>query len=312
MKIFAAASTSQKHVKVWYNLEQDGVMLSADDLGEKDPTTVYKLLDINGYDVIVDSGGFRLISKNKKLNPKKIIQIQEKYTKARKVPLDYPLHKKDDKTTRNMKMQKSLENANLWSQHFDPEEVIYVIHGHDREELENYTKELRSLVDNIINVGLGSVALFSRYGGRKIVEIMLDFIKICEPYNQHIFGVGNSGAVLAKKFGFNSVDSSSYLQDSRFGLVRHPQTLKMLVITKRKTNKEKTNPKQFFKLGCTCKVCNEQDRRIGSWGQVGFRLRACHNYYTFKRMVSEGIETKRYRKAVNQVLQDRELEIDGF
>lgn len=301
MKLFFVYSLTQASPKLWKFFGVDGVLVSADDLASCDGR-VKEFLGFDGY-VVVDSGGYRLLSRSKALDVVEVLDAQARAGADLNVALDYPLSLNPTQREFLEKVAKTIENVELWLDAFGSERVMPVLHARSPSQLE-FVKDL--LVERYGNVftylGLGSLAEVSRYSPEKMVELAAYARKLFANAKLHAFGCGNSSAVILSTLGFDSADAASHVHDARFGMVRHPQTLSMAVVAERKrVSRPRIELEELFSL-CSCPVCQSREKDLASWGRKGVVLRAVHNAWWLKKMVEEKLLTPRWMKYLKRGL----------
>lgn len=289
VKLFFVYPLWQASPRLWDYMGVDGLMVSADDLGRVG-FKAYSRLD--GFDglLLLDSGGYRLISRSIELDPGMVIRWQGMIEADFIVPLDYPIGREMPWSEAKARIDKSIENVSLWLDRFGRDRVIPVLHGRTIGEIEYSLTMLKELYGNIFSyVGIGSIAEVARYTPDKLASYAYYVRRMLSNHRIHGFGCGASSAVLLSTIGFDSVDTASHLINSRYGMVRHPLTLEMCIVTsytRSRQSKPAITLDELFRL-CECPACSMRDRSITSWSRRGFTLRAIHNAWLLKHMIEK-------------------------
>ncbi len=268
-KLYLSFSTKQASPRLWEILGHKSYMLSVDVLeGDLSP---FKALDL-----MLDSGAFRSVSKGKSLKPEEVLKAQKKaleVLKALPVVYDYPLNalKAEDKDY-ELANEKTLKNVMLWSKEFG-NDFLPVVHAKSPRVLKKYLNIYESM--GFKKIALGSLALLSRYKPALVLMLIKEAKEVFGRI--HALGVGNSLALAIAHLNLaESADSSSYLQDAKYGMVRYPEDMSMVVVAKRKTTKRKVNVEKVYSR-CNCPACSR--RGLEFWSREGFVLRSIHNAY---------------------------------
>lgn len=270
-------------------MDVDGLMLSADNVYG---ATLHNEISTFSGEVIVDSGAYRMLTSGKSFNVKDVIEWQGSISGDIFVPLDYPIKRGETPNEAKLKIERTLENISLWLDVFGNEKIMPVLHGHTIEQL-NYAIDLleRKYGRIFRYIALGSLADIARYNMRRAIELALYLRRVFRNVHLHALGCGNSLASILSIIGFDSVDLSSHLQNSRYGLVRNPISLKLHVIVKFEyssygDHRPKITPEELFSI-CNCPACKTRDFEIAKWGRRGFLLRSIHNAWVLKHMIED-------------------------
>ncbi|ALL00350.1 hypothetical protein Pyrde_0300 [Pyrodictium delaneyi] len=278
--VYFVHSLTQLNPQLWHILGHPHVMVSADDAARNPPRSV-KLL--RGLDVIVDSGGYRLISRGRLPSPEKVIEIQQLLADevgAKPVALDTPVPnplKADDADFRAAN-EATANNARLWTRVFG-DHFIYPLHAHTPSQLSDALQKLRRTAPTVEAIGLGSLAPLARYQPAKALRL-IHYARVHIDKRIHVFGAGNSLlAALAHTRLADTADTSSPLQDARYGLTRHPETLAMALTAPRQTPGRPRATPQEIAARCNCPACRASPEALAEWGRQGVLARTIHNAY---------------------------------
>jgi queuine/archaeosine tRNA-ribosyltransferase len=255
----------------------DGIMTSADDYQEHGDPAIMQ--DYSGFHA-VDSGGYRLLSQRRKLDCDSILAAQRDSGGDLFVSLDYPLSRVTGRKTAKLRIRKSAENARTWVVSFGASKVMPVIHGHSQEQLRFAKRQtlrwLDGYFDQVNYLGLGSIARLSQYEPRQMVKLIKSARRLFPDKHLHVFGVGNSSAVICAKLG-------------------DPDSLSMAVITSRTVSRPSITARKLF-ARCDCPSCGRGQTEIAKWTRQGFLLRATHNAWMARKLVHEGRVHPRWAK----------------
>jgi queuine/archaeosine tRNA-ribosyltransferase len=279
-QIYFVHSLTQLSPELWKTLNHPYVMISADNALYNVNAAVEKL---RGLKVIVDSGGFRLISRGRLPNSKEIIQVQQVLLErigALPVLLDTPVPNPLRATEQDFYAanKATAKNAKLWARVFG-DHFIYPLHAHTEQQLREALQLAKQMGVKPVSYGLGSLAPLARYRPLRVIEIVTRARELVES-KLHAFGIGNGVAVLLARWKLvDTLDTSSPLMDAKYGLVRHPETGAMtLVVPQRASSRPRSTPDQIAAL-CQCPICRTEPQLLAAWGRVGVLARTIHNAY---------------------------------
>lgn len=220
--------------------------------------------------LFLDSGGFQLLNNKEfdldrydlRVAPREILELQLDLGGNLIATLDYPLPQTLNDTEAQERIQFSIENSiqtlRILQNKEDEETKVFIpIHGRTPEEIQYYINRfvarynrsrleraydgfavgslvpLRTRPDLIIGI-LSSVK-------RTLIEKGLDDLPI------HVFGVGSTLIPYLVYLGFDTFDSSTYVQKARNLQYSHPDTW---------ANQRATELKE---ITCQCKTCQKLD-----------------------------------------------------
>ena len=277
-RIYMVHSFTQLSPELWRTLGHRYVMVSADDVAKKLWEATRQL---RGLEVIVDSGGYRAISRGRLPSPEEVIRVQEVLAEeigALPVALDHPVHRPLGASDAEFRAanRATARNARTWARIFG-DYFIYPLHAHTLAQLREALRIARRVAPSAEYFGLGSLAPLARYRPRRLVELVAG-ARMLIGTRLHVFGVGNSVAALIHLLGLaDSIDTSSPLMDARYGVIRDPETYSVLVVTGRKKGK-RTTPREIASR-CSCPVCRSNPGLLAEWGRRGVLARTLHNAY---------------------------------
>jgi len=249
-------SFSQASPKLW-EIGIRTLMISVDDV------KLERLGELKGLDLMLDSGGFRRLSRGRELEPEEVLRAQIEIveeTGALPVILDYPPRSPEEV---GGSIKRTAKNLKLWQRAFG-DRFVYVVHGSKEEHFREAMSYLSSKPEA---VALGGVAFKSRNKPKEV----LDFLKSLRGLwdgKLHALGVGNSLALAAFMLGLaDSADTSGYLTDASFRMIRDPESMGLIKVEEGQR--------------CWCEACKGAE--VGKRGREGLIARARHNAYWLMR-----------------------------
>ena len=277
--------------------------------GEK---TIHEKLDFYNT-VFMDSGGYQFLSKKIIPDPEIIIEVQKKSSADIVIPLDRPIPRNPSERQIQESINVSLKYNTKWLEEF-PNKTLPVIHGTDVSHLVRQMEELSEPKA----VGIGSLVPQFMYSSRKkTVLLVSEFTSLYPDIYIHAFGVSYSLASLLFMLGIDSVDSSSWIHNSRFGSLRIPHGGPRSVANRTKSNsKHKSlSYKEWLELDCNCPVCSYDGKEkvwslLKQWKYPGLRTRALHNVFVNLELANEikrAICEKKIKKYVKNVFMHTSL-----
>jgi len=286
--VYFVHSLTQFSPRLWRILGHPYVMVSADDAA-RDPQGAVQLL--RGLNVIVDSGGYRLISRGRLPSPEEVLDVQRTLADevgaepvALDTPVPHPLGAGDaDFRAAN---EATTRNARLWARVFG-DHFIYPLHAHTPGQLRDALQRLRQAAPTVKAVGLGSLAPLARYRPAQALRLIA-YARSMIDRRIHVFGAGNSllAALVLHKLA-DTADTSSPLQDARYGLARHPKTLAMtLTAPRRAQGRPRAEPHEIA-AKCSCPVCRTEPEALAEWGRRGLLARTVHNAYQLLEVLED-------------------------
>jgi len=294
-------------------IDVSAIMVNAYDLRNLiNDTPIHQLLGFEGV-VYIDSGGYQYLSKKIIPNPEKIMNIQEKSNADIIVPLDRPIPRKPTEEQIRLSIQDTLKNNLLWQERFG-ERVLPVIHGTELKHLVNQMEELSE--PKIVGIG-SLVPQFMYTSRKKTISLISSFTSLYPDIYLHAFGVSYSLSSLLFLIGVDSVDSTSWIHNSRFGSMRLPyQGPRSVALRTKSVSRHKSltrNEWESFK--CSCPICSYQDRdkvweMLMSWKALGFRTRSIHNVFVNLELaneIKEKICSNSLKSYINEVISKTSL-----
>jgi len=277
-KIYIVHSFTQLSPELWRSLGHPHVMVSADDAAQAMPEA---LKTLQGLDVLVDSGGYRLISRGKLPDPETVLETQKLLADelgATPVLLDTPVPSPLKATDADFRAanKATAKHARLWTRAFG-DHFVYPLHGHTPAQLREALRIANTVAPSVEAHGLGSLVPLARHRPARLLHLAAAARRLL-PRRLHVFGVGNSLALALAALGLaDSVDTSSPLADARFGVARDPASFSVLVVAGRKQGR-RAAPEELART-CSCPVCSREPRLLAAWGRRGVLARTLHNAY---------------------------------
>jgi hypothetical protein len=272
------------------------VVVSADDVYSHDPGEALAFLSRwrGRLRLLVDSGGYRRISRGRLPEPSLVLEVQEALAGELgasvvpvllDTPVRDPLHAEPGECAASNRA--TAARSRLWQRVFG-DHYLYPIHACSVETLRRAVEVLRETHPTVAYVGLGSLAPLAARRPRKALEIVWEARRLLGDRRLHVFGAGNGLAAYLSLAGLaDSADTASHIIDARFGLARDPHTLSMAVVAPRRARGRPRRAPGEIAGACGCPVCRSQPGLLASWGRRGLIARAVHNAYWLLRAVSE-------------------------
>ncbi len=220
--------------------------------------------------LFLDSGGFQLLNNkefdlqryNLSVTPKEILDLQLDFGGDIIATLDYPIPPSLKDSEAQERIQFSIENAittlRLLQAKGDSQTKVFIpIHGRTPEEIESYisrfiTRYKRSRLERPYDgFAVGSLVPL-RSKPDQIIAILVAVKKALaekrlDDIPVHVFGVGSTLIPYLVYLGFDTFDSSTYVQKARNLQYSHP------------TNWGNQRATQLQRLDCGCSVCEKLD-----------------------------------------------------
>ncbi len=266
---------------------------------------IHSELELNGEICAMDSGGFQFISRGEgeKIDPNKVIELQNQSNVDIAVCLDYPILQDFSPTKIDKLTQQSLENIKLSHQKIKHGiEVMPVLHGTTTDEILSFHNQVKKIGDFKIwgIVGLvpqmkQSSTSHKRYFSiiDRVIEARKALNKIDDNILLHIFGVGSPLAgLLFLLSGADSIESISWIMNAKYFLVYQDK------IGARKVSNQTTmctTSVKWNEYDCNCPICDnlplsEIEEKMKTSGNIGFQNRAMHNAYVYQKILVEAKE----------------------
>ncbi len=266
---------------------------------------IHSELELNGEICAMDSGGFQFISRGEgeKIDPLKVIELQNQSDVDIAVCLDYPILQDFSQNKIEKLTQQSLENIKLSNQHIkNGIEVMPVLHGRTTDEIRSFQNQVKKIGDFKI-WGIGglvpqmkqSSTSHKRYFSiiDRVIEARKGLNKIDDNILLHIFGVGSPLAgLLFLLSGADSIESISWIMNAKYFLVYQDK-----IGARKVSNKTTlcTTSVKWDEYNCTCPICDNLDlsvieEKMKASGNIGFQNRAMHNAYVYQKILVEAKE----------------------
>jgi len=281
LSLFLGYSFKRGNPKPWDYFKVPNVMINAYDVMTRCHSIrpAHKLLSYGGY-ICCDSGGWQILQ-GKNVSIHDIINAQRKLKPDLSVMLD-----------NNLDEKKHLKNLRIYLEEADFDFFPVISYNISGKTL----RKVSELIDNppLIGIGglvpvIGSPIDVPELG--KVVETIKRARETFPSTKIHLFGIGGWYTALALFLLVDSIDTSSWVHDARFGKIRvlgggvygtHPME-----------NNPHINERWY---DCPCSVCKKHSiEELDQRNIDGFRLRATHNAWVLlkeveiaKRMFQEG------------------------
>jgi len=309
----------------WQYFTINNIMVNAYDVisrGKNDTETIFKngihnYLDFSQGLIMMDSGGFQLLMRKRKvLDVKKLILLYEQAKPDIGVILDYPLNPSASLSENRKRWEKTLKNMEFMMNNDLNVFLMPVVHGLTISEIRNACRDVRKLLGNDPKlVGIGSlVPLIRSMNTRNVTKrnrkspknFIIDAIRtvrsIFPDSFLHVFGVGSVTTMhLMFCAGADSVDSMGWRLKAAYGAIQLPGVGDRFV-----TNKGNNIPRKVLSSSelevlskCECPICSGKPLRVrlkqlSNKHKGNFVNRAIHNAWTFIR------EEEKFREALQK------------
>jgi hypothetical protein len=274
--IFLGWSAGRSNPKPWLRFAVPHLMINAYDFKIRrrrcDPFSRH--YSYQG-EVFCDSGGYQLLRSGIQIAASDIIRVQEKLRACLNAALDHPLD-----ASQHLKYFE----AYVAHRHTHPRFAFVPVIPHDLPK--RTIERMAKLYPDPAMIAIGKVvpALFPLRDAqalRKVIENIFH-IRACFPRSRvHIFGAGGITSTALLLLVADSVDSSSWLHDARYGKIRRAGGGFVDV-------HREDSVKRFLSEGsdCGCPICQSNHRRhFGPHRLHAFQARAVHNAWTLLREV---------------------------
>ncbi|HEY9204991.1 MAG TPA: hypothetical protein VIO58_03630 [Candidatus Methanoperedens sp.] len=297
--IFLGYSFGRGNPKPWEYFKIPYLMINAYDIITRIPNkNVHKALSYDGF-VCCDSGGWQILQ-GKKIDILEVIEVQRKLRPDLAVMLDNGL----DET-------KNIENLKLYIKKADFDFIPAFPYYTSKKTLEKISK----LCDPIM-IGIGGIVPVLR-APINLVEfknVITSIKNIKEHFPDtklHVFGVGGLYIAMILFLFVDSLDTSSWLHDAKYGKIRlfgkgvygtHPMDYNPHI------NKESYN--------CKCPICRKHSlEELDERGISSMQLRASHNaWILLKEMeqIRKEMKSGSYLEYINDRVKSRPRHILKF
>lgn len=266
---------------------------------------IHSELELNEEICAMDSGGFQFISRGEgeKIDPLKVIELQNQSNVDIAVCLDYPILQDFSQNKIEKLTQQSLENIKLSHRNIkNGIEVMPVLHGTTTDEIRSFQQQVKQIGDFKI-WGIGGLVPQMKQSSTshkryftiidRVIEARKGLNEIDDNILLHIFGVGSPLAgLLFLLSGADSIESISWIMNAKYFLVYQDK------IGARKVSKKTTmctTSVKWEEYNCTCPICDNVDlsdieEKMKASGNIGFQNRAMHNAYVYQKILVEAKE----------------------
>lgn len=265
--------------------------------------------------LFLDSGGFQLLN-NRELNlsayglganAKDILALQLDFGADIIATLDYPLPPNLRKREAHERVKLTIENAittlRLLAKIGEQETMVFIpVHGRTPKELEEYihqfvTRYKRARLERPVN-GFAIGSLVPLRGNPLLVVSLLSALKKhlrdlgLQDLPLHVFGVSSTLIPFLVYLGYDTFDSSTYVQDAQRLHYSHPETWSSQRLT------------LLQELNCVCSACKQIDlnemRNVltsdVSFQQVGGRFKS--EFYALTAMHNLNLHLAELRTSI--------------
>jgi 7-cyano-7-deazaguanine tRNA-ribosyltransferase len=269
--------------------------------------------------ILGDSGGYKLMTNlNTSFSTKELTDFYKKSNINLGVSLDYPFSFEIETQTNLSRWTKTVDNFRILVDEIDSIPIIPVIHGYSLIQIEEACKDVRSVTDKPLMLGLGGLVplIKSSYIGNKFVyrrnngeighqiSFIADAIEIIKSYFPnsllHAFGAGGSTTILPMfALGIDSVDSIAWRIKASFGAIVLPGSSDRFLSQKNNSSKKRkliSGIECDLLDNCKCPICvkaKSYEEKVFLLDN-NFRERAIHNAWVTLKDINE------FKKAVSE------------
>jgi len=316
-KLFWIGETSNPIKK---ERSQDLVMDSVINyMGKQDFKLPYKAKE-----VFLDNGAFTARTQNIELDRFKVLEIQEKLSPSKVIPLDYPFLPGDPVNKMKTQWEKTKESMHIWQENASfKNKIVPAVHAWNNKSLAENLQWMQKYVDtdfisfgSIVNKNFSNGSNFfgDRQPNKNLIEMLSNAINSTNTltdFKVHILGVGSSPLMLNLIYylGAESTDSAGARRKAAYGKIVMPGSGERYLgdgtasFGRIITHDEKHQNELIHELSktCDCEICLEDPQLLKS----DWKARAIHNEHILKR------ETKIIQRLSEQGIDVLEKYMDG-
>ncbi len=255
-------------------------------------------ININGFKIYGDSGGYSNIKKNLNLNVKNVLKWQHHNTDVI-FSLDYPPTKKDPINIRYKKYEKGLENIEyMINNKIKNKEYYACIHGLNMKELKFHYENIK--IDEINGFGICELTNHETNIIQKIDRLVLSFY-LAQNKKIHLLGLSSSIPIAIAFLLSNRCKTSFTFDNSSYSILgcRYRQYINNINTTPGYNNLILNKNCNITELDCDCPICKKY--KIDEFcqkGSIAGILISLHNLY---------IEIKRYENLKRIIKNEDEI-----
>jgi queuine/archaeosine tRNA-ribosyltransferase len=275
-KIFLGWSKGRGNPQPWLHFEVPSIMISAFDfhLRNGEGTKASETLGFAG-EIFCDSGGYQYISTTQSITSGQALQVQKQLGATLNAALDHPFDPR-----------KHLEYFKFYLESSQSGEYFSFVPVVPQDLPAKFIREMAAAFPNPPLVAIGKIvpALFPLADHRKVERVLRNIHRIREFFPSakiHALGVGGVTTAILLFHLVDSIDTSSWLHDARYGKMR------LLGGGIAKSSQPGSRPNRMLLDNiedCGCPGCKNYSVEIlTKRGIEGMQARALHNAWVLLR-----------------------------
>lgn len=276
--IFIGYSFGRGNPRPWEYFKIPNLMVNGYDILKKESSveTIHNILSYNGH-VFCDSGGWQIIQGAKDIDIYEIINLQSRLKADYNAVLDNGLSER-----------KHLSNLRKYVKYADFDFIPVIPYDTSEKTL----KKISQIIENPTMVGIGKLVPILKpptdYAKLKTAIHSINKIKNYFSKSKiHIFGAGGLNTVLILFMLIDSVDTTSWIHDARFGKIR---LLGDGVYSTHPGDNRRSIDDSYT---CKCPICKKFSLvDFDARGVHGTQLRAIHNAWVLIKELKRICEEK--------------------
>jgi len=257
---------------------------------DKDPSISYRYKEL-----FLDNGAYTAVRLNKKLDPERVKDVQERIDPDYTIPLDYPLTPGIPVKLMAKRWEATMRNILDWQQTTTLKALIPMLHAWSIRSLIRNIQWLQKYADARV-VGIGSIVCygFDKFNGyfgdrqprKELIDMLITCVQMIRKYSDfkiHIAGFGSSPLMLNLGYycGIDSTDTVGYKRKAAFGKISLPGRGDRHIgrLSARWGTQKLTDDDMELLSRCQCPICkNDQSLLWKHW-----KARAIHNKYVLQQ-----------------------------
>ncbi|MHA1352953.1 MAG: hypothetical protein ACTSPP_09225, partial [Candidatus Heimdallarchaeaceae archaeon] len=266
--------------------------------------------------VFLDNGAFTARTQNLTLDPFKILDLQEKLSPSKVIPLDFPFLPGDTIVKMKKLWEKTKETMMIWQENSNFKgKIVPAVHAWSIKSLDENLQWMQKFVDSDF-ISFGSIVTknFSSenhfFGDRQptkdLIEMLSNAISRTQEltdFKTHVLGIGSSPLMLNIIYylGAESTDSAGARRKAAYGKIVLPGRGERYLgdgtaffgRNKKSDKKQRQQILDELKNSCSCEICRNNPNLL----ETDWKARAIHNEHvlkkeveTIQRLMSQGID----------------------
>jgi len=255
--------------------------------------------------IILDSGGFKMMTQNKSLTVEELARIYDRTRADLCVSLDLPAFTKDRKRTRNRQYREARKILAHLVEHIDARKLVPLVHGITIEEVTDNCEAIGELLPQPMLIRVGGLVPLPRRSGRDsgdadgALASIASMVSNVRPHFPlalvHVLGAGSPQTVAPIiRCGADSTDSLAWRRAAGFGTIFLPGTSERFLQPRNRLRAKSwptINAKDIELLPrCACPACaetNQVEERIAELAE-SYIARAEHDAFVILQEAKAG------------------------